>query len=29
MTDVSSVINLVGDVPEVLRAGLGDVSWCA
>lgn len=28
MTDASSVINLVGDVPEVLRAGLGDVSWC-
>jgi tRNA threonylcarbamoyl adenosine modification protein (Sua5/YciO/YrdC/YwlC family) len=29
MTDVSSVISLVGDVPNVLRAGLGDVSWCA
>jgi len=27
-TDVSSVVNLVGDVPSVLRAGLGDVSWC-
>lgn len=27
-TDVSSVINLVGDAPEVLRVGLGDVSWC-
>ncbi len=27
-TDVSSVISLVGDVPEVLRVGLGDVSWC-
>jgi len=29
LTDVSSVINLVGDVPEVLRTGLGDVSWCS
>ena len=29
MTDVSSVISLVGDVPDVLRAVLGDVSWCA
>ena len=28
-TDVSSVISLVDDVPNVLRAGLGDVSWCA
>ena len=28
MTDVSSVISLVGDAPRVLRAGLGDVSWC-
>ena len=27
-TDVSSVISLIGDVPVVLRAGLGDVSWC-
>lgn len=27
-TDVSSVISLVGGAPEVLRAGLGDVSWC-
>jgi tRNA threonylcarbamoyl adenosine modification protein (Sua5/YciO/YrdC/YwlC family) len=27
-TDVSSVVNLVGDVPQVLREGLGDVSWC-
>jgi tRNA threonylcarbamoyl adenosine modification protein (Sua5/YciO/YrdC/YwlC family) len=27
-TDVSSVVSLVGDAPEVLRAGLGDVSWC-
>ena len=28
-TDVSSVVSLIGAVPEVLRAGLGDVSWCA
>jgi len=28
-TDVSSVISLVGDVPELLRSGLGDVSWCS
>ena len=27
-TDVSSVVNLIGAVPEVLRIGLGDVSWC-
>lgn len=27
-TDVSSVIDLVGDVPRVLREGIGDVSWC-
>jgi tRNA threonylcarbamoyl adenosine modification protein (Sua5/YciO/YrdC/YwlC family) len=27
-TDVSSVVSLVGDTPELLRAGLGDVSWC-
>lgn len=27
-TDVSSVVSLIGDVPEVLRVGLGDVSWC-
>ena len=27
-TDVSSVVSLVGDTPTVLRAGLGDVSWC-
>lgn len=26
--DVSSVISLLGDVPEVLRHGVGDVSWC-
>lgn len=27
-TDVSSVVSLIGAVPEVLRTGLGDVSWC-
>jgi tRNA threonylcarbamoyl adenosine modification protein (Sua5/YciO/YrdC/YwlC family) len=27
--DVSSVISLLGDTPEVLRKGLGDVSWCS
>ncbi len=27
-TDVSSVVSLVGGSPEVLRAGLGDISWC-
>lgn len=27
-TDVSSVVSLVGDIPEILRVGLGDVSWC-
>jgi tRNA threonylcarbamoyl adenosine modification protein (Sua5/YciO/YrdC/YwlC family) len=27
-TDVSSVVSLVGDVPEILRVGIGDVSWC-
>ena len=27
--DVSSVINLVGDTPQVLRVGIGDVSWCS
>lgn len=26
--EVSSVVSLVGDVPEVLRKGMGDVSWC-
>lgn len=26
--EVSSVVSLVGDTPEVLRAGIGDVSWC-
>jgi tRNA threonylcarbamoyl adenosine modification protein (Sua5/YciO/YrdC/YwlC family) len=27
-TDVSSVVSLMDDKPEVLRAGIGDVSWC-
>lgn len=27
-TDVSSVISLLNDDAEVLRAGLGDTSWC-
>ena len=27
--DVSSVISLIGDIPEVLRKGVGDVSWCS
>jgi tRNA threonylcarbamoyl adenosine modification protein (Sua5/YciO/YrdC/YwlC family) len=26
--DVSSVVSLIGDTPEVLRKGVGDVSWC-
>ncbi len=26
--DVSSVVSLIGDVPAVLRKGIGDVSWC-
>jgi tRNA threonylcarbamoyl adenosine modification protein (Sua5/YciO/YrdC/YwlC family) len=26
--DVSSVVSLLGDIPEVLRKGVGDVSWC-
>jgi len=25
---VSSVVSIIGDAPEVLRAGVGDVSWC-
>lgn len=25
---VSSVVSLIGDVPVVLREGVGDVSWC-
>ncbi|HEX9022675.1 MAG TPA: L-threonylcarbamoyladenylate synthase [Geobacteraceae bacterium] len=28
-TDVSSVVSLVGDFPQVLRVGTGDVSWCS
>jgi tRNA threonylcarbamoyl adenosine modification protein (Sua5/YciO/YrdC/YwlC family) len=28
-TDVSSVVSLIDDVPVILRAGLGDVSWCS
>lgn len=28
-TDVSSVVSLIGERPEVLRVGIGDVSWCA
>ena len=28
-TDVSSVVSLVGDFPEILRVGAGDVSWCS
>lgn len=27
-TDVSSVVSLINDKPEVLRHGIGDVSWC-
>lgn len=26
--DVSSVVSLIDDVPEVLRKGVGDVGWC-
>ena len=26
--DVSSVVSIIGDSPEVLRRGVGDVSWC-
>ncbi|KAF0221685.1 MAG: tRNA threonylcarbamoyladenosine biosynthesis [Geobacteraceae bacterium] len=26
--DSSSVVSLIGDVPVVLRKGVGDVSWC-
>lgn len=26
--DVSSVVSLINDTPEVLREGIGDVSWC-
>jgi tRNA threonylcarbamoyl adenosine modification protein (Sua5/YciO/YrdC/YwlC family) len=27
--DVSSIVSLIGDVPAVLRKGVGDVSWCS
>lgn len=27
--DVSSVVSLIGDSPEVLRKGVGDVIWCS
>lgn len=27
--EVSSVVNLVNDTPEVIRVGMGDVSWCS
>jgi tRNA threonylcarbamoyl adenosine modification protein (Sua5/YciO/YrdC/YwlC family) len=26
--EVSSVVNLVNDTPEIIRAGMGDLSWC-
>lgn len=26
--EVSSVVSLIGDYPEVLRQGIGDVTWC-
>lgn len=26
--EVSSVVSLIGDFPEVLREGLGDIEWC-
>jgi len=26
--DVSSVVSLIGDYPQVLRRGVGDVTWC-
>lgn len=26
---VSSIVSLLNDVPEVLRTGVGDVSWCS
>lgn len=28
-TDVSSVVSLIGETPEVLRVGTGDLSWCS
>lgn len=27
--DVSSVVSLIGDRTEVLRTGIGDISWCS
>jgi tRNA threonylcarbamoyl adenosine modification protein (Sua5/YciO/YrdC/YwlC family) len=27
--EVSSVVSLISDTPEVLRVGMGDLSWCA
>jgi tRNA threonylcarbamoyl adenosine modification protein (Sua5/YciO/YrdC/YwlC family) len=27
--DVSSVVSLIGNQPEVLRVGVGDVGWCS
>ena len=27
--DVSSVVSLIGDTPEILRVGMGDLSWCS
>ncbi len=27
--EVSSVVSLVSDPPEILRAGMGDLSWCS
>lgn len=27
--EVSSVVSLINDTPEVLRIGMGDLSWCA
>jgi len=27
--EVSSVVSLIGDAPEVLRVGTGDLSWCS
>jgi tRNA threonylcarbamoyl adenosine modification protein (Sua5/YciO/YrdC/YwlC family) len=28
-TDVSSVVSLTDDIPKILRAGAGDLSWCS
>lgn len=28
-TDVSSVVSLIGETPEILRVGTGDLSWCS